>query len=211
MTGVRKRSARLKASTVSEKHSATELGHQGDDGVLAVGAPARLHDVALAGLGGQPGGGAAAHDVDNDAGDLRHGGVADVLLHEREAGPRGRRERLGAGQRGADDGGDGGDLVLHLDEVAAHRGQAAGEDLGDLGRGRDGVAGEEARAGGDGPLGDRLVALHQSARRAHQPCAAAPVVTRRRSSLHEIEMAKSGQWYSQRRQTVQSERRATTG
>ena len=54
-----------------------------------------------------------------------------------------------------------GDLVLHLDEVAAHLGQAAREHLGDLGRGRDRVAGEEARAGGDGALGDRFVALQE--------------------------------------------------
>ena len=98
--------------------------HEGDHRVLAVRAPAGLHDVALDWLGRQARGGPAAHDVDDHAGDLRHGGEADHLLHEAEARAAGSGERLGPGQRGAAHGGDAGDLVLHLDERAAHLGQA---------------------------------------------------------------------------------------
>ena len=133
-----------------------------------MGAPAGLHDVALRGLGRQAGRGAAAHDVDHHTGDLGHGGVTDVLLHEREARTGGGRECLGAGQGGTDDGRHRGDLVLHLDEVAAHLGQAARQHLGDLGRGRDRVAGKEATAGGDGALGAGFVALQKAAWLGHQ-------------------------------------------
>jgi hypothetical protein len=55
--------------------------------VVAVGAPARLHDVALRHLRGQAGGRADALDVHDDARDLAGHGEAEVLLHEREAGP----------------------------------------------------------------------------------------------------------------------------
>ena len=53
------------------------------------------------------------------------------------------------------------DFVFHLDELAAQPGQPFGHQLGDLGGGRDGVAGEEAHAGGQRPLDQGLVALHQ--------------------------------------------------
>ena len=52
-----------------------------------------------------------------------------------------------AGQRSADAGADGADLVLHLDEDAAHPRQLVGHGFHDLGAGGDGIAGEEAHAG----------------------------------------------------------------
>ena len=72
---------------------------QGDDLVVAVGAPARLHHVALGGLGGLAGGGPRALHVDDDAGRLGHAGVADALLHEREARARWWRSWRGARSR----------------------------------------------------------------------------------------------------------------
>ena len=50
--------------------------HQGDGGVVAMGAPHGLHDVGLAGAGRHPGGGATAHDVDNDAGNFGDAGIS---------------------------------------------------------------------------------------------------------------------------------------
>ncbi len=63
--------------------------------------------------------------------------------------------------RAADDGGHAGDLVFHLDELAAHPGQFTGEHLGHLGGGGDGVTGIEAATRSNGPQRNGLVALHQ--------------------------------------------------
>ena len=85
--------------------------------VIAGAAVAHLHDVALAGHGRHAGGGANALHVDEDA---RHAdllGVAHGFLHQAEARAAGGGERLGAGQRGADDGIGAGDLVLRLQEA----------------------------------------------------------------------------------------------
>src|SRR5512139_2639152 len=58
---------------------------QHNDGVVAVGAPTALHNVALRGIRGQAGGRPTAHHVHDDAGYLCHAGEPKVLLHEREA------------------------------------------------------------------------------------------------------------------------------
>ena len=128
--------------------------------MVAVSAPASLHEVALGGAGGKTRGGAHALDVHDHHGDLSLGGIADVLLLQGEARAGGGGHGLDAGHGSADGGGGAGDLVLHLEEAAAHLGQLLGGDLSDLGGGRDGVSGEEPHTGGDGAHDAGFVALH---------------------------------------------------
>ena len=128
--------------------------------MVAVSAPASLHEVALGGAGGKTGGGTHALDVHHHHGDLGLGGVADVLLLQGEARAGGGGHGLDAGHGSADGGGGAGDLVLHLEEAAAHLGQLLSGDLSDLGGGRDGVSGEEPHTGGDGAHDAGFVALH---------------------------------------------------
>ena len=130
--------------------------------MVAMGSPARLHDVALGGRCRQAGGGAHPLDVDNDAGDFGHAGIADELLLEREAGTAGGGEGFDTGEGCADGGAHTSDFVFHLDELAAEFGQFFSHDFSDFGRGGDGITGEEAHAGGDHAFGAGLVALHQS-------------------------------------------------
>ena len=84
---------------------------------------------------------------------------AKALL-EGEARAGGSGHGLDAGHGSADGGGGAGDLVLHLEEAAAHLGQLLSGDLSDLGGGRDGVSGEEPHTGGDGAHDAGFVALH---------------------------------------------------
>jgi len=138
------------------------LGTQGDDGVVSVGSPSRLHHAGRLGKGLQTGARSAALDVDHDARHLGHAGVAEVLLLEGEARTAGGGHRLGAGQRATDDGPHGRDLVLHLNEPTADPGQACRQSLGDLGGGSDGVAGEEPQAGGKRACGACFIAGHDA-------------------------------------------------
>ena len=133
-----------------------------DDGMVAVRAPARLHHICLGGRGRLARRGTDALHVDEHAGDLGAGRVADELLLQREARAARRIHRLRACERGAEDGAHARDLVLHLDELAARLRQELRHRLGDLRRRRDRVAREEIHARGDCALGAGLVALHQS-------------------------------------------------
>ena len=161
MTGVRYFSEKLNAVTVRSNAWRTEVGLSDDDGMVAVRAPARLHHVALRGAGGLAGAGAQPLHVHHHARHFGHGRVANVLLHQRKAGAAGGRHGLQPAHRGADAGGQAGNLVFHLDELAAHLGQLAREHLGDFGGGRDGIARVEAAAGRQRPPADGFVALHQ--------------------------------------------------
>ena len=136
-------------------------GRQGDDRMVAVRAPAGLVNVALAHVGGNAGGRSAALHVGDHAGDLGHDGVPQSLLHQRK--PRAARGRhgLAAGQRGADDGAQRGDLVLHLDELAADLRQAVGQEFGDFGRGGDRVARKKIEPRVQGSLHAGFVALNE--------------------------------------------------
>ena len=133
---------------------------QRDDGLVAVAAPADLHDVRLGRPGRQPRAGACALHVDNHAGHLAHDGKPQVLLHQRKPRAACGRERLRPGQRGADHGGDRCDLVFHLDVDAAQLRQLSRTLFGDFGGRRDRVAGVEPGAGVDRPFRDGLIALH---------------------------------------------------
>ena len=55
---------------------------QSQDGVIPVGSPPRLVDISLAAVGRDPGGGAAAHDIDDHARNFGHNGVPQGFLHQ---------------------------------------------------------------------------------------------------------------------------------
>ena len=133
ITGVMYVSARLNARIVCSNISWADDARERDDAVIAVRSPARLLHVHLGGKGRRSGARAAPLHVDDDARHLRHDRVSEILLLEAEARARRRRERLGPRERGADDGAHRGDLVLHLDELAADLRELADEVLGDLG------------------------------------------------------------------------------
>src|SRR3972149_971438 len=132
MTGVRYRSDRLKASTVSAYTSATDAGAS----TMIGWSPCVPQRACMT----SPWAGPRAHHVDDDTGNLGEGRVADMLLHEREAGPAGGGHDLAPRQRGAEDRAHRGDLVLHLEEDAAPRRRRGGPGLGAFRGGRDGVA-----------------------------------------------------------------------
>ena len=102
---------------------------------------------------------AAAHHVDDDAGQLRAHHVAEPLLLEADAGGGGGGHGPLADGGRAVDHVDGGHFAFRLHEHAARFGHPAAHVFGDLVLGRDGVAeiGPAARA--DGGLGNRLIAF----------------------------------------------------
>ena len=105
---------------------------QDDDGVIPVGPPAGLHHISLRGKGGKACARPPPHHVHDHTGDFRDGRKTQIFLHQRKARAAGSRHGFEAAHRGADDSSHAGDLVFHLDELAAHLGQLAGEQLGDL-------------------------------------------------------------------------------
>ena len=176
---------------------------QHDDGVIAVGPPAGLHHIPLGGHGGKPRAGPAPHHVHDDAGRFGHAGIAEVLLHQRKAGPAGGRHGLHAGQRCADDGPHAGNLILHLDEAAAQGRELEGHVLGDLGGGGDGIAGKESASRGQRPFGKGFVSLEKQNLPVGLPCIHDdfPPGTASRSCT---ETARSGQCISQNRHPMHS-------
>ncbi len=121
--------------------------NQGDGRVVTVGAPLGLHDVRLAGAGRHAGRRAATHNVNDDAGSLGDAGIADQFLLEGDAGTRGRGQRLGTGQRCADDRSHGSDFVFHLNELPSNLRKFDRHNLGNFRGGGDGVTTEECAAG----------------------------------------------------------------
>ena len=140
-----------------------------DDRMVAVRAPARLHDITLRRRGRLARRRADALHIDEHARDLRAGSIADELLLEGKARAARRIHDLAARQRRAEDGAHARDLIFHLDELAAVLRQQARHRLRDLRGRRDRVAGEEVDASCDCTFCAGLIALHQS-RFAH--CAA---------------------------------------
>ena len=137
------------------------IGAERDDAVIAVRAPVGLHHVGLRGQGGQAGGGSAALHVDEDAGRLGHGGVADVLHHEREAGAGGDGEGLRAAPDRALDGDGSGQFVLHLNEDAADGGNSPREAFDHFGGGGDGITCGKSRTGCEGSLTAGVIAVEK--------------------------------------------------
>ena len=173
-----------------ERHDLRQLlhrrGREDDGAVVAVTAAARGLEVVRLGPGDAPHTGAAAHDVDDDGGQLVGHQVGDALLLEAHAGAARRRHGARSGRRGAEHHVDGGDLALRLDEHAADARQAPGHVLGDLVLGRDGVPEVVGAPGEDGRLAQGDVAAHEL--------------------LHDLltSMATSGHMRAQLRQALQS-------
>ena len=106
---------------------AVDFVHRGrrqhNDRIVAMAAPARLHQVGLRRPGRHAGGRAAAHDIDDDARDFGASGVAEIFLLERKSRTAGRGHGFDAAHRGADHGRHRCDFVFHLHEYAADFGQ----------------------------------------------------------------------------------------
>ena len=141
-------------------HSLLDVtGSQNDGAVVAIpAATGGLVVVALAGLDGAQAR-AAAHAVDDDAGQLGARHVADALLLQADAGRGGRGHGPHAGAGGAVHHVDGRNLRLRLQEHAARLGQMGGHILRDLALRRDGIAEEAVAAGADGGLGDGFISF----------------------------------------------------
>ena len=106
--------------------------------------------------------GAAAHDVQDHAGQLGAGAVGNALLLQADAGAGGGGDDAGTGTGCAVHHVDGRNLALGLEEAASDLRHTGGHVLGNLGLRSDGIAEEEARAGTNGGLGDCFASLHQS-------------------------------------------------
>ena len=137
-------------------------GTEGDDRVVAVGAPAGHHDVTLGRGRGHTRGRAGALDVHDDERNFRQAGVAEVLLLEGEARAAGGGHGLDACGGSADNGCHAGDLILHLKEAAPYLGQTSGGKLRYLSGRRNGIAGIKPHSCCNGTFYAGLVALHQN-------------------------------------------------
>ena len=73
-------------------------GGERHNGMVAVGAPARLIHISLADMGGVASGGAAPLHIDNHAGDFRHDRITQSLLHQRKARAAGGGHHLVASE-----------------------------------------------------------------------------------------------------------------
>ena len=107
---------------------------------------------ACAGRVGSPVEGPPRCTLTKTHGRFRHGGVADVLHHEREAGAGGDGEGLGSAPDRALDGDGGGQFVLHLDEDAADGGDSSSEAFDHFRGGRNGITCGKSRTGCEGSL-----------------------------------------------------------
>ena len=119
-----------------------------------------LEVVALRGLDVAEAG-AAAHDVQDHAGQLGAGAVADTFLLQGDAGAGGGGDGARAGTGSAINHVDGRDLALGLEEAASDLGHTGGHVLRNLRLRSDGIAEEIASAGADGGLSNRFAALHK--------------------------------------------------
>jgi hypothetical protein len=134
---------------------------EGDDFVVAVRAPARLHHIGLSGQRRQSSRRTTPLHVDEDAGRLGHGGIADVLHHQRKARTRRHRERFRAAPDRALQRDGGRQFVFHLDELAANLGKLGGHDFRHFGRRGNRVTAEKRAASIEGAVGRSFVTLHK--------------------------------------------------
>src|SRR5208282_1892069 len=137
------------------------IGAKGNDLVIAMRPPLCLHHVGLGGERGQSGGGATALHVDENAGRFGHGGIADVLHHEGEAGARSDRKGLGSCPYHALQGNGGGEFIFHLDEDSANGRNPRGETFHHFGGGSDGVSGGASAASSQRAFAAGVVAVHE--------------------------------------------------
>ena len=147
---------------VRSKHSWGESGTEGDDPVVAVGAPPRLHHVPLADERRQ------ARSTGRRAGRWRSPAGVSVMqarpmfsIISEKPGPEVTVITFWPPQaapiRAAIEAISSSIWMKH----AAHEGDALGEALRRLGGGRDRIAGEEAATGGQAPFGEGEVAVEE--------------------------------------------------
>ena len=166
------------ASNAASKQSDGDL--RGDDRQrrLAVAAVHREQQVGLLGLGRQAGRRAAALHVDEHHRQLEADREPDRLRLEVDAGTARAGDREAAGERGADRGARGGDLVFGLQRLHAEVLQLR-QLVQDVGRGRDRVRRVEQRQlrllrGGDEPVRQRDVAGDVAVRAGRAAARASP-------------------------------------
>ncbi len=120
-----------------------------------------LEIIALRGLDVAQSG-AAAHNVQNYAGQLRTRAVADAFLLQGDAGAGGGSDGAHAGTGRAVDHVDCRNFAFRLQEAAAHFRHTGGHILRNFCLRCNRIAEEESRASPDGRFSDRFAALHQS-------------------------------------------------
>ena len=130
-----------------------------DDPVVAVGAPAAHHDLALGRGGRLARCRTHALHVDDDDGDFRRAGQAEHFLLQGEARAGSGRHGLLAAHGSTDGGTEAGQLVFGLHELAAHLGQTGRQLFRDFSRRGDGVTAVELYAGRNSTFHYCLVAL----------------------------------------------------
>ena len=135
-------------------------GRQHQVGGVAVEAMEGDVEIRLLRLGGDAGGGAAAHDVGDDDGGLAGHRQAQALHHQAQAGTGGGGEGGHPTEGAADDHVHRGQFVLGLEQAAADLFQAGRQPLQHLGGRGDGVGGDEAHPAAQGPQAAGLVAAH---------------------------------------------------
>ena len=134
----------------------------GQQVVVAVAAALdALEVVALRGLDVAEAG-AAAHDVQDNAGELCTRAVADAFLLQADAGAGGRGDDACAGAGSAVYHIDCRNFAFRLEEASSDFGHTGGHVLGDFSLRGNGIAEEKACAGTNGGLCDRFASLHQS-------------------------------------------------
>ena len=137
-------------------------GSVGDEVVVTVAAAlGGLEIVTLGGLNAAEAG-AAAHNVENYAGELCASAVGDTLLLEADAGAGGRSDDARAGGGCAVNHVYCRNFALGLEEAASNLGHTGGHVLRDFSLRGDRIAEEETRAGTNGGFSDRFATLHKS-------------------------------------------------
>ena len=131
---------------------------------MVVAVAAALDALEIVALGGLDAAqtGAAAHDVEDHAGQLSACDVGDALLLQADTGAGGRGDDAGAGTGSAVHHVDCRNLALRLEEAAAHLGHTGGHIFGNFCLRGDRIAEEETCAGADCGLRNRFATLHKS-------------------------------------------------
>ena len=146
-------------------HQITGLldGRGGVDHAVVIAVAAALGGLEVVALGGLDiaEAGAAAHHVDDNAGDLRGSAGGNAFLLQGDSGGGRGGHGSGAGAARAVDHVDGRQLRFGLQEAAAYLGHPAGHVLGNIVLRGDGIAEEKAAARLDCGFGNGLATLHQ--------------------------------------------------
>ena len=134
-------------------------GRNGNQPVVAVGAPAGLHNLALGRGGGLAGSRAHTLYVHDYAGDFGDAGQAQHFLLQGEAGATGSGHSLFASHGSANNGAEACDFVLGLHKFAANLGQTQCQLFSNFSRRGDRITTVEFYAGSNRTLNNCLVTL----------------------------------------------------